>query len=163
MKRETDAEELERIKGAMATKDEPAIVDGIKIRQQRIAAGKKAYEQFFEEMPQGEVTLPAEIANELRAVLFHSVNWSKYRGVMVADDKVPFEDTPAVATSIQFERDLIERLCAAMGMQRIRMDNHGSCEGCKFGPRPRGWSEPCVGCGYGLPCFIPKEEEAQAA
>lgn len=65
---------------------------------------------------------------------------------------------PFTSRSVTLERDLIEQLMDGAGLAQERIV-YGECESCVFGPRPRGYTAPCVRCtGVNRSCHMSERQ-----
>lgn len=126
----------------------------------RLTDGAILLEKFLEENTgTGPVDLTEQLADEIRFAMAAA----RYSGAHRFAFKKAEEDRQHVEHSntvtVTFDSDTFNGLAALLGLPKIDMPWHGSCETCIYGPQDRGWDSPCASCGTGHPCHIEKQQE----
>lgn len=139
------------------------VQNAYRIKRRRLEQSKRDILAIFRRLLPSKTpaTLTPDVADALRIALIRSAVYMFPERYEISHVPGPLPDdymqlAGIAGMSIKLDPDTAIALCNILGLPHLKMEWHGSCDSCVFGP-DRGYSAPCVSCGAGHPCHIAKQ------
>lgn len=145
----------------MGSDNQPIAEQARQLKRRRVQENTEALKRIWSDELPRPTTISAGDVDLIRDVIRKHLGHEHVVGVLKTIRPDAAAGQTFTSLGVPMGPAHIAMLFRLAGWPMVESDPHGTCLKCRFGPYDRNLEPPCVGCGPGRPCFMPKEEAIQ--